>query len=396
MTHAEYTVLVTDEDLVILGDPITDWITLDVTLRFNEPGSGLVELPGRENLREQLVPGCRIVVIRYTHETGGEILLSGPMEQFLHERSDNGENAGIGRITVHFGDDLAKVVARQTYPNPAQTPDTQTTEAWTYTGNAELALRDLVNLNAGPGALVARRVPQLALGTLASVGTSVTVTADRMQPLGEVAREIAQVGGELGFRTRQSGGQILFEVYDPPDVSTTARFGFNLGNLKYIGYELSAPKATTVIAGGQGDVGEPSRALVERNNTVDEAAWGRYETLHSTSGEDTAKAEDEADLKLAEAAPTIRIATSIADNEQQQYGVHYGLGSKVAIEVATGVEIVDVVRTVHIQAWATAGSIISATVGSQAANTAPSWASKITTLEERLGRLERRVVPAAT
>lgn len=389
----KFTILMTDTNLATIGDPITCWTSLDCTLRFNEPGSGFFTSPAYPWIRDQVVPGSRVVVMRHTWEgPGSGIVMAGPVEKFLDERADNGENAGIGRITVHFSDDLARVVARLAYPNPAQTAETQTTDAWTYTGNAELALRELVDKNAGPGALAARQIPNLVLGALASVGSSVTVTSQRMQPLGEVARQIAQVGGGLGFRTRQVGTQILFEVYAPPDKSADVRFSFALNNMKYIGYEVVAPTATTVIAGGQGEGSD--RSLYERVNSGEEAAWGRYERLASVAGGNATEAQDAGDRMLAENAATVRIPSNVADSPDQRYGIDYELGDIVAVENRPGQQIVDVIRTVHLQAWPTAGSIFAPFVGDQSARTTPAWAKRLQELEERLGTLERVVKPA--
>ncbi len=388
-----FTLLMTDRNLSILGDPITTWTSLDVTLRFNEPGSGLFTVPGGQWIREQLIPGSRVVCIRHTYDGQGDgILMAGPVEKITEERADDGENAGDGNITVNWADDLAQVVARLTYPDPALTPETQVIDAWSYTGNAELALRELVNKNAGPGALAARRVPQLVLAGLASVGTSVTVTAQRMQPLGEVAREIARVGGGLGFGTRQVGSQVEFYVYQPPDKSELVRFGFAYGNMKYLAYELTAPTATVVIAGGQGE--GTDRALYERVNTAEADVWGRYEKLQSTAGTDSASAQDEGDRALGEAAATVRMPSNVADTDQIRYGVDYGLGDYVAVENRPGQQIVDMVRTVHLQAWPTAGSIFAPTIGDQSAQTSSVWAFRLRELEERLNQLERIVVPA--
>lgn len=398
MATVDYTILITDPDtLDTLGDPITMWEQIDVTLRFNEPGSGLFVVAGYDWIVEQLVDGCRVVVIRHLHtETGvtGSVLISGPMEKFIHERSDDGENAGDGKVTVYFADDLAKVVARQTYPDPTLDPDSQVTDQWTYTGNAELALRELVNKNAGPGALTDRQIPGLVLGSVASVGSSITVTAERMEPLGAVARRIADAGGALGFRTSQVGSTIEFQVYEPPDLSGDVRFGFAYGNLKYVSYERTAPTVTAVIVGGQGETGG-DRFVTERVNTAEQTTWGRYEKLVSRPGNDPlADLEDEADRVLGENAATTRVATNVADTPNQRFGVDYGLGSKVAVEHQPGGQFIDVVKTVHLQVYATAGEIVAATVGSQAARSDPYWVQRLRELEERLGTLERSVVPS--
>ncbi len=384
----DYTVLVTDRSLTVVGDPISVWSQIDVTLRFNEPGSGILVTPAYPWVREQIVPGNRIVVIR-----NGDVLISGPIEERLHERSDNGENAGYGRLTVNFADDLASIVARSVYPDPAQTPSGQLIDNWTFTGNSELALRALVNLHAGPGALVARRVPQLVLGTIASVGSSVAVTAQRQQPLGEVAREIAEVGGGLGFRTKQVGTQIQFEVYSPVNKAGTVRFGFGLGNLRYISHEIKAPTATSVSVGGEGAGAD--RYMIERNNTTDEAAWGRFEKHVARPGNGLLQdLEDDGDRALADGAATSRVTTNVADTPDQRFGVHYGLGDIVAIETWPGEQIAELVRVVHLQVYATSGEYVAATIGNQAAITDPLWVKRVREIDERLGRIERSVLPA--
>lgn len=386
----DYLVLVTDQQLTVVGDPIACWTSIDVTLRFNEPGSGLVTMPGYPWIREQLAPGRRMVVIR-----DQQILIAGPVEKWLYERSDDGENAGDGILTVSFSDDLALVVARQTYPDPTLTPSTQVIDNWTFTGNAELALRALANLNAGPGALTARQLPKLALGTLASVGTSVTASAERMEPLGDVMRRIAAAGGGLGFRTRQEGQQILFEVYQPLDKSSSVVFSFGAGSLKYVAYEVTAPTATAAIVGGQGDGAD--RFLIERINDGGQEAWGRMETLVNRPGNDpVADLNAAGDEALAEAAETARLPTTTADTAFQQYGIDYDLGTKVSVESWPGSMISDLVATVHLQAWPTSGEYVSTTVGSQAENSAPAWIQRMRAMDRRVGYLERNVLPAVT
>jgi hypothetical protein len=386
---ADYLILVTDQSLTPVGDPIACWKSIDVTLRFNEPSSGMFVAPGHSWVREQLAPGHRVVVIR-----DKKVLIAGPIEQWMYERSDDGENAGVGNITVNFADDLALVVARLTYPDPTLAPAAQVTDAWTNTGNAEVQLRTLAAYNAGPNALAARRIPQLALGALAGVGTSITSTADRMEPLGNVMRRIAVNGGGLGFRTRQDGTQILFEVYQPLDLTGQVVFAFGAGNLKYVGYQVTAPKATAAIVGGQGEGAD--RALIERVNDGGQASWGRMETLVNRPGNDpVADLNAAGDEALAEAAETTRLPTSTSDTPFQRYGEPYDIGSKVSVESWPGSMVSDVITTVHFQVWATSGEYVSSTVGSQAENADPAWIQRLRAMDRRVAYLERNVMPAA-
>jgi hypothetical protein len=386
--NTDYLILITDQNLTVVGDPIACWTSIDVTLRFNEPSSGLFTAPGFPWIREQMAPGYRVVVIR-----DQKILTAGPIEKWMYERSDDGENAGDGTLTVNFADDLALVVARLTYPDPTLTPSAQVIDNWTNTGNAEVQLRTLADLNAGPGALTDRRIPQLALGTLAGVGTSITSTAERMEPLGNVMRRIAVNGGGLGFRTRQENQQILFEVYQPQDKADQVVFGFGAGNLKYVAYEVTAPTATTAIVGGQGEGAD--RFLIERVNAGGQGSWGRMETLVNRPGNDpVADLNAAGDEALAEGAETARLPTTTADTPFQRYGIDYDLGTRVSVESWPGSMISDVVATVHVQAWPTSGEYVSSTVGSQAESSDPAWIQRMRAMDRRLGYLERNVMPA--
>lgn len=386
----DYTVLVTDENLNVVGDEIYCWSTLDITLRFNEPSSGILTAPGYGWIRLQMAPGNRVVVIR-----DQKILIAGPIEKWQYERSDDGDNAGDGMLTVNFADDLSFIVARLTYPNPALTPSAQTTDSWTWTGNAEVGLRTLVDGNAGPSALTARQVPQLVLGNLAGVGSTITAKSDRMEPLGDVMRRMAIAGGNLGFRTQQVGQTIEFQVFQPSDLADQVFFSFTLGNLKYSSYEVSAPTATTAIVGGQGDGAD--RFLLERNNPGGEAAWGRTEKLVSRPGNDpTADLNDAGDEELNDDKETARLATTTGDTPWMRYGVDYDLGSLVTIESWPGSMISDIVTSVHIQAWPTAGDVVSATIGDQSESSDPAWIQRLRSIDRRVGYLERNVLPATT
>ncbi len=383
----DYLVLVTDADLTVVGDPITCWSQLDITLRFNEPGSGILTVPAHAWIMEQIVPGNRIVVIR-----NGQLLLAGPWEERLFEQSDDGENAGVGVLTVTFADDLKRLAERNAYPDPANNPTTQVPDFWEFTGNAETALRTLADVSGGPSALTARRIPNLALGSVAAVGSAVTVKSPRMTPFGTVAREIALSGGGLGFRVRQQGRQLLFEVYAPEDRSAQVRFSFGLGNMRYVSHTQKAPTATAVAVGGQGEGAD--RAMIERVNAAEEAVWGRVEKYVARGGSSpTQELEDEGDRTLADGASTTQMTANVSDSPDQQFATHYRVGDIVSIESAPGQQIADVVRTVHLQVHATSGEYVSATVGSQAATTDPVWVKKLREIDDRLGRVERSVTP---
>jgi hypothetical protein len=386
---AEYTILITDQQLDVVGDAIVTWTSIDITLRFNEPGSGIFTAPGYSWIRDQLAPGNRVVVIR-----DGEVLIAGPIEKWQYERSDDGDNGGAGTLTVNFADDLALVVSRLVYPDPLYTPSTQPVDSWTYTGQAEDALRILVQYNAGITSLPGRAIPQLLLGAYAGVGGAVTAKADRMESMGDVLRRVALAGGGLGFRTQQVGSTIEFQIYQPPDLSDQVFFSFSLGNLKYISYEVSAPTATAAIVGGQGEGAD--RFLIERVSQGALDQWGRMETLVSRPGNDpVADLNASGDEELAGKAETARVPSSASDTPFQRYKEHYDVGTKVSVESWPGSMISDVVATVHIQVFPTAGEVVSPTIGSQAENSDPAWQQQMRVVDRRISYLERNVKPAA-
>ncbi|MEV1321952.1 siphovirus ReqiPepy6 Gp37-like family protein [Micromonospora arborensis] len=385
---ARITILITDRNLNVVGDPVAGWTNLDVTVRFNEPASGSFTAPARPELTQLLQTGGHRVVV----QRAGEVFIAGPIEVQGPERwSVDGEDATPGTVSVQFADDLASVVGRLTYPDPSAVASAQTSVArWTSTGNAEDILRSLVNLNAGPGALADRRVPQLALGADMGVGSSITF-GTRFEQLGDALRSAASAGGGLGFRTRQSGGQILFEVYGPQDLTGQVRFSRGLGNLRSYEFTRTAPSATAAIVGGK-DEGT-SRVIVERVDTAAAAVWGRLETFvdrrQSDDTEvDTAELDQAGDEALARGAATARLSSVTVDTPDQAFGVHYQLGDRVSVELNSGVEVADVVRAVHLQVTPGAGEVVTALVGSQEASSDPLWLRYMRDLARRLAGLE--------
>ncbi|SBT63920.1 virus ReqiPepy6 Gp37-like protein [Micromonospora sediminicola] len=386
---ARITILITDRNLTVIGDPIDGWTEVDITLRFNEPATGTFTAPRTAVSAAQLAPGNRVVVIR-----DGVVFCAGPIEEPGPEDwAVTGSAAGPGTVEVQFADDLAAVVARVTYPNPAAAATAQTSTArWTATDEAGDIMRSLVNGNAGPGALPARRVPQLLLGSGAGLGASIKV-GTRFEPLGDVLRSAAIAGGGLGMRTRHdiASNQLLFDVYAAQDLSGSVRFSPGLNNLRSYRYEPAAPTATVAIVGGK-DVGT-SRVIVERVNATAATGWGRMETFvdqrqSTDTAADTTELNQAGDEALTRGAETGRLSSVTVDTPDQRYGVHYQLGDRVSVELASGVTVTDVVRAVHLQATPDAGEIVTALVGTQEASSDQAWLTYLRELSRRLDQLE--------
>lgn len=410
---ADYMVLVTDPNLVVLGDPIYDWTSLQCTIRWKEPGSGAVVVPASHYVRQQLVPGSRIVIIRRVLGTQ-HILLAGPVEKVLRERSDDGENGGVGMLTINFVEDLAWLAARVAFPDPSKPIDLQTTDYWNFSGDPEMAMLTLVATQAGPSALPQRRVPKLRVapysgvagtGTVALGDTSDVAPRERLELLTDVLRKIAVLGANppgttpyhpdsLGFRTRQTqiAGEnvILFEPVRSLDLRSKVQFSFARGNLEYYSFELGAPSLTHPMVGGQGEGSD--RALREIP-TLDTGtlAWGRFEGyLAQPGGQSLALAQAAAAQDLAEKAMSSRLATNASDTVDQRYGVHYNIGDVVSVELDADEYETAPIQTVNLQAYPTAGEVVGVTIGDQSARYDSAWAKRMSDLESRVGRQERR------
>jgi hypothetical protein len=377
--------LITDQNLAVQGDPIDGWTGLDSTLRFNEPASGSVDLPARPEVMAQLHPGNRLVVIR-----DRAVWCAGPLEiptDFAWSVGDSAE-PDPGKVTVSFSDDLARVAGYVTWPDPTLAWSAQpATGTWQVTTtNAETIIRQVVDANCGPSARAERRIPHLALAPVAGVGGTTTLTT-RFEGLLVAARRAALNGGQLGFRTRQVGDQILFEVYAPADLTATARFSAGLGNLRSVQFKQSAPTVTHALVGGGEDT---TRVFVEVADADAASEWWRVEkfvdqssTSDDTNGELTAAGTEE----LAGGAAPVELATVTVDTEDLKAGQDFGLGDRVTVELPTGLEVTDVVRSIHLQA-SPRGEYVSSLIGSAEATSDPATVRLIRDLGRRLGRLE--------
>lgn len=412
LMHADYTVLVTDANCNVIGDPLHEWKSLNATLRWKEPGSGQFVIPNYPYVNAQLEAGRRIVILRRVLGLQ-HILISGPIEDVNEEWSDDGEKGGMGELTVSFVDDMGWLGARLAYPDPTKTIENQTTDFWTYTGNPELGMLQLVNGQAATGALAARRVPSLVTAAFSGVSGTGTVKLgpttevsprERLEKVTDVLRKMATVGvgtgfhpDSLGFRVRQVTNQILFEVLRSTNLAGQVHFSAGMGNLKYYSFQRSAPKLTHLLVGGQADMSDPT-ATANRfirefaTADADTLKWGRFEGYTPRPGTDTlAQMQEVAKTEMVDTGQSARLAVSASDTVDQRYGIHYNVGDIVSVGLASkGAWVSAPVQTVNLQAWPTAGEVVGTTIGDQSARYDSAWIRKMRDIDRRIGKLERR------
>jgi hypothetical protein len=183
--------------------------------------------------------------------------------------------------------------------------------------------------------------------------------------------------------------QILFEVYEPTDRTGVARFSSGLGNLTSISYKISAPTATNELVQG-GDAGARTYVEVDPGTASD---WYRVEKLQDQSGtaDDSGGLLTQAgNLALGDDNPQVTLSTVTVDTEDVQAGRDYGLGDLVSVELPTGLEVADLVRSITLTAQPSAGELVTSVIGSQDATTNNATVRVVRDLARRLGRLEAR------
>jgi hypothetical protein len=376
------TVLVCDSVRTALTSPVP-FTSLTVEIKFNAVGTGEFVAPLDAGLVGALeTPESTVLVIR-----DGAVFAGGPVEKpgGLSWTPDQGD----GTVKVNFGTWEAYLGRRLTYPDPGLASTAQVSASWAAVStNAELVLRDLVDLNAGVGALADRSIPGLALGALASVGTSIDLTT-RFEPLLDTLRKAATAGGGLGFRIVTDATLLRFEVYQPTDRSGSVRFSRSLRNLQSLTTDPENPAATVALVGGDGT--GAARDIVECSNTTAlSAGWWRSETWVNQASTATTATEmaQAGSAALAEKGPKTGVACVAVDGPQGSYAVDYWIGDQVSVEPTPGVSIVDVVTSVKLTSDPTKGDLLVAVVGS-GARTTTRQLQLLLDVERRLARTER-------
>ncbi|MEV7268399.1 siphovirus ReqiPepy6 Gp37-like family protein [Micromonospora aurantiaca] len=385
-------VLVTDRALTQVGPPLAGVRDLDVELRHMTAGAGTFTVPATPVLLEQLAAGNRIVVQRRAGlGRPWDVFGAGPLEaepgEWEWSANPKDGSAGLGRISVPFSTDEAYVVERVTFPVPGQPATAQVASAvWTGAGNAEAVMRSVVDLNAGPGAIAARRVPGLVLGALAGVGGNVSIST-RFQPLGDVLRTLALAGGGLGWRVVQVGTTLEFQVFAPRDLSGTVRFSRGLGNLRKFRWQPKSPTCTVAIVGGQGQ--GTARTIRERVDAAAVTRWRRVEKFIDQRNTSVLAELDQAgDEALADGAEQLGLDTETIDTPRQAFGVQFGLGDRATVELPTGVVLTDVVTSARLTGDAKRGYRVSSTVGTRPQSADLAWLAEVRRIRRRLQNLE--------
>lgn len=217
---------------------IDDYTSLTVIPRYNAIGSFVLEISADSGKANLLAEGNGLII----RAADGALVDSGPIRTVDWSRSK--DDSGAGKLTVGGVSDTELLARYTCWPAPGSVIGSQADTVYKISAVvAETAMRTLVNLNAGPGALASRKNPLLTLATNGNRGPVVTRQLNQFDSLLAVLTDIANAAS-LGFRVVQVGSGLQFQVYEPTDRSGTARFAFDLGNLTDANYTTTPPTCT--------------------------------------------------------------------------------------------------------------------------------------------------------
>jgi hypothetical protein len=334
-----------------------------------------------------MMPGSGIIVCR-----DDVVIMSGPsnVRDYKVDISNN-------LITLSGYDDNIWLKRRNVSPIPADTsPPYSTQEFDTHTGVGSTILRQYVNLNLGPGAVTARKLAGLSLGTDPVVGASVTGNG-RWDNLLTFLQTLAITAG-VWFRIIQTGVSALqFQVYSPIDRTDTVKFSIDLGNLTAFEYSSTAPTGNYFFVGGDGD--GTARAINEFSDSTSVAEWGRVEGdfVNSSGSSGSAQMSQDGSAALASGTEQTSLSITPTDTPQCLYGVHYALGDTVTIQLSQPIRtpygqagrIVDQIQSVDVHITAENGAVTTPTIASAPASQIKQLFTSFRDIKRRLNLLER-------
>lgn len=364
-------------------------IQLDAVLKYNDVGAWSIQVPTTDAAIALAQPGMSAVI---QGSNGWQI--SGPVTKI--ERDWGTTGTGSSDVADYFVisgvSDNTALWERVCWPCAASgaPPAIFSDSAHdNRSGPAESVMIDYVLANMGGGAWSSgsyanRKMPNLTFNPDQGRGSSVSYSA-RFDILGDLLQQIAIAGGGLGFDIVDD----VFTVYEPRDLSKSAVFSADMGNLLAFQYSLDSPTATSVIVGG-GDQ-DVLRTFVVGEDDVAQSLWRRIEIFHDQRGTtDPTQLSQTLETDLTNDAAQTGLSLRPIDIPTLSFGTDYRLGDLVTVDV-DGQDITDVVQQVEITLDQN-GEVVVPTIQSPTANgvtNALVYFQALRKLQRRVSSLER-------
>lgn len=329
-----------DDDLNLAGR-LDDLIATEAKVLHQGTGAWIVSAPLdglTDELFAQLLPDA---ALDHTH-VGVEVWVdefrfaSGPVERVVRDQ-------GMGVLTLYGVTDEVWIRDRLVSPDPADaTFPTFAVDYDVRTDQASTVMYEFADVNAGPGALAARQVPDLTLAADPTEGGTITESGRWHRNLEELLRSAGVASGsDLGWRVLPDDlGGLVFSITVPVDRSasvvftTTGEAGPSPSAALVV--ERRRRSVSSVIVGGQGE----GAARVFRNRTIAGPVRERFVDRRDTADND--ELDQAGDELLAESAASGTVTVDVA-RSPFRLGVDYSLGDLVTVDTPYG-DIAGIVR----------------------------------------------------
>lgn len=339
MRAADLVVEVRDRNLKRVGQITAPFLNLKARVPWCGVGEWEASLPGNHPMVPYLAdPGSGLIVTGPTGWLGDVpvdgVIFSGPTLAPARNRSAQQPDGSY--LFKGVTDEILLADARA-YPSPeVGDPSAQTRANDERTGSTESLLRQYVAYNIANGAIAESGptswAPAQRLAGMrskfrlkgGSLNRGLTQTkSPRFQNLLELLREMVAFDPALGFRVRQNGAYIEFEIVAVADRRRVIRFDIENGTLTSEQAQTQGASLTRAIVGGQGE--GTARTIITRTSpaaAADEALWGRViETfVDQRDTDNVTELEQSGDEKIAEAAGGTSVKIIPADEHTMRYG----------------------------------------------------------------------------
>jgi hypothetical protein len=395
VSSQEWQVISRDPDLVRRG--YLPWKTLVLDHRHADVSAWTLTLPAIPSVLDKIGPGWGVILLRW-----GQELLSGPIEDDGPRSWTAASDGGPGTITVTGADDLVIVANEIAYPNPALNAtgqsgstyqDVQTSHA------AETVIKHYVAANVGSTRATARGDASAPLARTVTVATdqgrgdTVSFTA-RFNGLLDIIQTISNAGSNLGAEVLQSGSTLVFDVYEPRDLTSRMRFSREAGTLTTIDSTVSMPTLTHAVVLGAGT--GAAQVVTEVDDSVSAQSWRMIvrQAVDSSSTSDAATMTQAGQAALTAGRRQYARNVTIVETPQVRYPQTVRRGDIVTIVDPTrpGTVITDVISSVHIEADASAGTrLIQFNVGTTTQTaSANDLTNQLTIVKRKINELQKR------
>ena len=257
------------------------------------------------------------------------------------------------------------------YPNPLG--QTQQNSWWSQMGKSETVVKNYVQLN-----LEQRAQHPISIIVSEGRGPNTSITS-RWQPLSERALATMDASGLVFTLEHMTAAEGFDQSYYRPlifDCHWGVVHPLKLNRLNVVAggtYTVSAPTATSVLAGGRGQ----GTTRMYRTATITDAhpLWKREGYVDASDIKDDAQADpvvtpaqadqmtqDKADEELSKLGPKSSLDVTLRDWDSWSYRRPYEVGDRVSVDV-NGLTVTDRIESVRLTVSASNGVQVVSSIG---------------------------------